>query len=237
MHRPPARAGCAALAGVALALLLAGCGGGAKAADHGPSKDTLACRGEWKDLGKQVQGNDQKTNPSALAARWNSVVATIDYYATGATDSDCGDTIREQRDAMTALTSFGEKLAPYDMELRLEQVRDDAEAYAAAPRPSPSPSPTPKGSTKKNKKKPKPPPLPPAPATIGAAMKAFATQAPLATEQQGPGWQQARVAELTDTAAVAKTVKDLAFLSTESAAYRACQVYLAKIRLALAAGD
>ena len=42
------------------------------------------------------------------------------------------------------MTAFGAKLAPYDMELRLEQVRDDAEAYAAAPRP-PATTPTPTG--------------------------------------------------------------------------------------------
>ena len=121
------------------------------------------------------------------------------------------------------------------MELQLEQVRDQAEAYAAGPRPPrPTPSPAPKGKKKQNKK-PKQLPLPPKPSSIADAVKKLVAQAPKATEQQGPGWQQARVVELSDKKAVAKTVKDLAFLSSESAAYRACRTALAEIRVALAA--
>ena len=41
--------------------------------------------------------------------------------------------------------------------------------------------------------------------------------------------------ELTDKAAVAKALKDLKFLSTESAGYRASMAALAQIKLALAA--
>ena len=100
-----------------------------------PARPRWRAATQWKDLGKQVRGNDEKTNPSALAPRWNSVVATIDYYASSAKASGCDKAVDRQKDAITALTAFGTKLAPYDMELRLEQVRDDAEAYAAAPRP------------------------------------------------------------------------------------------------------
>ncbi len=57
----------------------------------------------------------------------------------------------------------------------------------------------------------------------------------MATQQQGPGWEQASVVDLSDTAATAKTVKDLGFLSTESSAWRACKVALATIAAALAA--
>ncbi len=221
--------------GAALALLLAGCGSDSKSADDGPDEATQACRAEWKDLGKVSQGNDTRTNPSALAPRWNNVVATIDYYAGSAKKSDCGEAITKQKAAIGALTAFGAKLAPYDMELRLAQVRKDAEAYAAAPRPpATTPSPSPKSKKQKNQKKPKPIPAP-APSSIGDAVKTLTSQAPVATQQQGPGWEQARVVELSDAAAVAKTVKDLAFLSRESAAYRACTAALAKIRVALAA--
>ena len=216
-------------------LLLAGCGDDGKSTDDGPSKASLACRSEWKDLGKQVQGNDTKTNPSALATRWNNVVATIRYYDSSAKDSDCGDAIDKQKAAITALTSFGAKLAPYDMELRFEQVREAATAYAAGPRPpAATPSPTPKSKKQKNQKKPK---LirAPAPSSIGDAVKTLTSQAPAATQQQGPGWEQAGVVELSDAAAVGKTVKDLAFLSTESAAYRACAAAMAQIKVALAA--
>ena len=38
----------------------------------------------------------------------------------------------------------------------------------------------------------KPPPLPPSPSSIADALKTLTAQAPLATEQQGPGWEQAR---------------------------------------------
>jgi hypothetical protein len=224
-------------------LLLAGCGSTATKDDQ-PSKAVQACRGEWKDLGDQVRGNDSKTNPSALAARWNAVVATIDYYASSAKASGCDEAIAHQKEAITALEAFSTKLAPYDMPLRLEQVREDAETYAAGPRPSPSPSPSPTPShapkskkQKKPAKKQKGPPPPPAPSTIADAVRTLIAQSPRATEQQGPGWQQARVVELSDDAAVAKSVKDLAFLSTESPAYRACRAALAQIRLALAASD
>jgi hypothetical protein len=236
MHPPRARAARVLAAGAALVMLLAGCGSDPEPnKDTGPSEETLVCRGKWEDLGKQVQGNDQKTNPSALAERWNNVVATINYYSSAAKDSDCGEAIDRQEQAISALTAFGAKLAPYDMELRLEQVRDQAEAYATGPRPPrPTPSPAPKGK-KKNQEKPKKLPLPPKPSSIADAVKKLIAQAPKATEQQGPGWQQARVVELSDRKAVAKAIKDLRFLSSESAAYRASREALAQIRVALAA--
>ena len=217
-------------------VLLAGCGSSdPEPKDTGPNKATLACRDKWEDLSKQVRGNDEKTNPSALASRWNNVVATINYYASSAQESDCSGAIDRQKQAIAALTAFGRRLSPYDMELRLEEVRDRAMAYAEGPRPPrPTPSPAPKGK-KKQAKKPKRLPLPPKPSSIADAVKKLTAQAPKATEQQGPGWQQARVAELGDKEAVAKAVKDLRFLSAESPAYREARKALAEIRVALAA--
>ena len=231
--RPRALTG-RALIGVVLALVVAGCGDSDKD-DDGPSKAAVACRAQWKDLGEKVRGNDTKTNPSALAERWRTISATIEYYETSAKGSGCDDAIEQQEKAISALTAFGAKLAPYDMELRLEQVRDDAEAYAAAPRPSPSPTAKPGTKDKKKQKKAKKPPLPPAPSSISDAVKTLTAQAPVATEQQGPGWQQAHVVELSDSTAVAKAVKDLKFLSTESSGWRASMAALARIKLALAA--
>jgi hypothetical protein len=220
---------------VALVLLVGGCGSDEAKADA-PSKATTACRGQWKDLGQQVRGNDQKTNPSALAERWNTVVVTIDYYASSAKASGCDAAIDREKSAISALTTFGAKLAPYDMELRLAEIRDAAEKYAAGPTPSPSPTPSPKNKDKKKQKKPKAPPAPPTPAQVRAALTSCTTQAPLATQQQRPGWQQAQVIELTDAAAVTKAVKDLAFLSSESPAWRSCAASLALVKRALAAG-
>ena len=202
-----------------LALLLTtltGCGSTAeetKKADE-PSKDALSCREQWKGLEDDVEGRSSRTNPSALAPRWNSVAATVDHYATSATGADCGETLDAQEEAIDDLIAFASRLAPYDMEQRLELVRAGAEAYAAAPRPRASR---------------------PSPAGITKALNTLTTQAPLATQQQRPGWQQAHVTDLDAPKAIAKAVKDLAFLSTESAAYRACTAALAQIRTAFRA--
>ena len=211
---------------LALLLTLTGCGSPDEEAEADePSKATVACREKWKALEDKVGDRASKTEPSALAPRWNSIEATISYYANGAKASDCETAYAAQQKAMAALIAFGAKLRPYDMELRLKAVKAAAEKYAAGPRPQPSPAP-------KNKKQ-KPTPKAPKPASIGAAVKALNKQAPLATEQQGAGWQQARVVDLADKAAVAKAVKDLVFLSAESPAYKASKAALAEIRTAL----
>ena len=112
------------------------------------------------------------------------------------------------------------------MELRLTKVRSAAQTYASStPRPAPK--------AKKGKKQPE---QPPKPAAVKAALATLTKQAPVATKEQGPAWQQASVIELTNKAAVAKALKDLKFLSTESAGYRASMAALAQIKLALAAG-
>ncbi len=58
--------------GLVLGVLLvtAGCGSddSEKKADE-PSKAALDCRDEWKDLKADVDGEESKTNPSALAPR------------------------------------------------------------------------------------------------------------------------------------------------------------------------
>ena len=218
---------------IALLLVVAGCGSddSEKKADE-PSKAALDCRESWKDLEADVDGKDTPTYPSALAPRWNGIVATVDYYAAGATADDCGKTIEEQEKAIAALTAFGAKLRPFDMEYRLAAIKEDAEAYAAGPRPpAPKPSPAKKG------KKPKKPPRPPKPADIKAALATLTKQAPLATKQQEPAWQQARAGDLNDTAVVKKALKDMAFLSKESKAYRAASAALAEIRPALKATE
>lgn len=219
---------------LALLLPLTGCGSTdgdeADGADE-PSKAALSCREQWGDLEAEVDGRNSMTNPSALAPRWTTIAATVDYYATSARASDCGESLEAQERAMDDLSAFGTELAPYDMELRLDLVQEDAEEYAASPTP-PAPEPSPK-KKKKGKNKQKRTPAPPTPAAVARALKTLTAQAPVATQEQGPGWQQAAVAELADTAAVAKTIKDLAFLSSESPAYRACSLALTQIDKAL----
>ena len=218
---------------VGMVLVAAGCGSddSEKKADE-PSKAALDCRESWKDLEADVDGRDSLTYPSALAPRWNGVVATVDYYAAGATADDCGETIDDQKKSMAKLTAFGARLMPFDMEFRLKGVKDEAEAYAESPRP-PAPEPSPAKKGKKAKKEPRPP----KPADIKAALATLTKQAPLATEQQTPAWQQARAVDLDDAAAVKKAVKDLAFISRESRAYRAASAALAEIRPALKAAE
>ncbi len=215
-----------------LLLAVAGCGSNGDRAQSGdrPDEATTSCRQEWKELAKKVQGRDKQTNPSALAARWNTVSATIDYYATSASEKDCGKTLASQQKAMEALRSFGARLARYDMELRLDQVRSEAEKYAAGPRP-----PAPKASKASKGKKKQRPPRAPRPADVAAALKTLTRQAPVSARQQQAGWEQALVAELGDAAAVKKTVKDLSFLSNQSRAYRICVTELALVRKALSA--
>ncbi len=210
-------------------LVVSGCGSdsGEEKSDE-PSKAALDCRDEWKDLKGEIKGRDSLTYPSALAPKWNGILAATDHYAAAATADDCGKTISNEKKTIAALTAFGAKLRPYDMEYRLQAVKEDAEAYASGPRPpAPKPSPAKKG------KKAKKPPRPPKPSDIKAALATLTKQAPLATEQQTPAWQQARAGDVTDTAAVKKAVKDLAFLSSESKAYRTASAALAEIRPAL----
>lgn len=222
---------------LALSLAAGGCGGSSDAgsAEKEPSKATTACRERWSDLADDVNGREKKTNPSALAQRWSSIAATISHYATAGTESDCDGTLTDVEQAMTDLTGFGGKLAAYDMELRLQQVKAGAEEYAASPRPdTPAPSAAPKTKGKKAKK-PRPAPLPPKPAAVAKALGTLTRQAPLATKQQEAGWQQARAVELSDAKAVAKAERDLEFLSTQSPAYRASTAALTRIRAALKA--
>jgi hypothetical protein len=218
---------------VALALVfgLAGCGSEEPAkADDEPSQAALDCRKQWSTLDGEIADKDERTNPSALPERWGSISAAVEHYQAAAEESDCGKTLDGEKATVAALTALSSKLAPFDMELRLLQVRDEAARYAKGPRP-----PAPKASSGKKGKQQKRAPRPPKPAEVAAALKTLTRQAPLATEQQGPGWQQARAVELTDKSAVKKTVKDLAFLSRESKAYRASSNALGTIRQALAA--
>jgi len=212
-----------------LLLVLTACGGDDEPrGDEKPSAKATECREQWRDLADEVEGRDTATTPSTLPARWNSIAAATDYYARSATEDDCGDTLTAQEEAITALESYNTKLARFDLELELADVREDAEEYADSPAPSPSPAP--KG--KKDRKKPRPK-APPSPAAVEKALATLTTQAPLATEQQDAGWQQAAVIDLADKVAVAKSLKDLVVISGESPAYRSGKAALVVIKKGL----
>ncbi len=216
--------------GLVLSTGLAGCGESSDDGASEPDAATVRCRQQWHDLGEEVAGHESLQQPSSLASRWRNVSATLDYYAVSAKSADCGDTLARQRGAIRALEYLSARLQPYDMELQLGVVQEPAQTYAAGPRP-PGPSASPGPATKGKKgKQADPEPRPPKPADVAAALRTLTEQAPLATEQQRPGWQQATVVELSDEAAVKKTVKDLKFLSAESKAFAAAAKALKTIR-------
>jgi hypothetical protein len=221
MRPRPAVVACVA---AVAALSLAGCGSAEEPPVAEPTpvaKDVAECREQWRDLGETVADRVEGESPSALASRWTSLVATIDYYATSAKESDCDDRLAEQRTSITALESFAASLRRWDLEHQLAVVESDARTYATSPRP--------KAPKRKNAER------PPRPAAVLTALRLLARQAPRASEQQRPGWQQAAATDLSDRAAVAKARKDLAFLSEESPAYRQGAAALRVIRSALQA--
>jgi hypothetical protein len=226
----------AALAAVLGLAMLSGCGDDAGKKQDQPSKAALACRAKWQQLGEDIKPQVDLTQPSALPRRWNTVAATVDYYRTTATKADCGDRLDEQQQAIASLKTFSARLTGFDMEAQLALVKQDAQAYAAGPWPAaPTPSPTPTKQKKKRHKLQPKPVRPPKPALVSQALATLTTQAPIATQQQGPGWEQASVVDLDDTEATAKAVKDLQFLSTQSSGWQSSQAALLLIRTALAA--
>lgn len=209
--------------GASLALSGAGC---AQQAQRDPaakassqvSSAEKACRAEWKSFGKTLDGRDEVTEPSGLASRWNSVIATVDYYATSAKASACGDQLQAQKASADALTSYAGTLQRWDMQHQLAVVKPKAEAYAARPAP---------------KKKPRGKQAKPEPKQVRQALGTLTTAAPKATAEMEPGWQEATTAEIGDKAAVKKVTDDLSFLSTDSPSYAQCERALAVIHKAV----
>ncbi len=199
--------------------LLSGCGiaGGSADGRAAPASAAAAkCRDQWSSLGDQLSKRAAATTPSALPARHNTLVATVDYYAKTGTAKDCGSALDKVRRSITAETALSRKVAAYDLELALAQVRSRATAYAAG-RSTPA-----KAAAKK-----------PKPAQVRAALSTLTTQAPLATAQQQSGWQQVEMLSLDDSQALAKSMQDLAFVSSQSPAYRSGRHALATIRAAI----
>lgn len=197
--------------------LLSGCGiaGGSDDRQAAPPSAAAAkCRDQWSALGDQLAKRAAAATPSALPARQNTLVATVDYYAKTGTAKDCGSALDKVRRSITAETALSRKVAAYDLELALAQVRSRATAYAST-RPG------------------KPAAEKPEPAQVRVALRTLTTQAPLATAQQQSGWQQVETLSLDDPRALAKSLKDLAFLSSQSPAFVSGRQALATIRAAI----
>lgn len=183
------------------------------------SAATQRCRDDWSALGKSVRTKAALTEPSALPQRWNSVVATSEYYATSASAKTCQRTLTEQRDEIALLADFSTRLQKFDMVHQLARVRDVATSYADSKPPA---------EKKTNKKNKKPKNTLPAP-QVAQALTTLQQSAPVARSEMDPGWQEADSADLSDPRAVKQVLDDLQFLSTDSPAFVRCQQALAVI--------
>lgn len=180
------------------------------------------CRAQWRDVGNSVMGMDEDPNPSALADRWNSVIATVDYYQTSAGAKDCQATIETQLKAVTSLRQFSDKLRPYDMTYQLSQVQAAVDLYLHEPLPAAV-----RGENGKRVP-------PPSKAAVSTAMRTLTENAAAANTELEPGWGQTSSVDLTDVAGLTRTMKDLDFLAQDSPHWRRCeqalQVLVAAIR-------
>jgi hypothetical protein len=211
-----------ALAAV-LAVALAACGSGAASgADAKAERALEECHAQWKDVGETVVGMDQDPNPSALADRWTSVIATVEYYRTTDEATGCQDRIATQIKAISALRQFSEKLRPYDMTYQLSQVRPAIDLYLNDPLPDPV-----RGDNGKAVR-------PPSKSAVSAAMQTLTDDAAAANSELEPGWTQISSVDLEDVTALTKAVQDLDFLAQDSPRWRRCeealQVLVAAVR-------
>lgn len=225
MPRPPKwlRAGVVAVLVASSAAALVACGASpASNASASATHRLEACRAQWKDVGDSVLGMDQDTNPSALADRWTSVIATVAYYQSSGPAKDCQARVDSQIKAVTALRQFSQQLRPYDMTYQLGQVQAAIDLYLHDPLPAPVRD----GSGRKVK--------PPTKDAVTAAIKTLTDNAAQANAELQPGWQETSSVDLTDVSALTKTMQDLDFLAQDSPHWRACeqalQVLVAAIR-------
>jgi hypothetical protein len=216
--RTPVRAAVA----TALVVAMAGCGSDSDGGDATKAERALEeCHAQWRDVGETVVGMDQDPNPSALADRWTSVVATVEYYKTADRIEDCQATIETQLDAVTALRQFSEKLRPYDMTYQLSQVRAAIDLYVNDPLPAPA--------RNENHKLVRPP----SKEDVSAAMQTLSENAAQANVELEPGWEQTKSVDLTDVTALTKTMQDLDFLAQDSPHWRDCEAALQVLVLAI----
>ena len=213
-----------------LGCALGACGQGSRsdaeaAAEAKATRALKLCRAQWHDVGDSVTGMDQDPNPSALASRWTSVIATVQYYETAPSAKSCQTAVETQLKAITALRDFADKLRPYDMTYPLEQVRASIDLYLSDPLPAPV-----RGQDGKRVQ-------PPAKSAVAAAMKTLTDNAAEANAELQPGWEQTTSVDLSDDAALTKVMKDLDFLAQDSPHWRQCETALQVLVAATRAQD
>ena len=204
----------AAAAALFLAPLASGCSNDdspAKAATKTVSVDLKECRDQWHDVAESVLGLDQDTDPSSLASRWTTVIATVDYYESSTTATDCQARVEAQVNAISALRQFSERLRPYDMTYQLQQVSATVDLYLHDPVPRPV-----KGANGKTVK-------PPTHEQVQAAMTTLTNQAAAANAELQPAWEHLASVSIDDEAAVTSALDDLDALAQAGARWTACQ--------------
>ncbi|HEX4190321.1 MAG TPA: hypothetical protein VHZ06_04940 [Marmoricola sp.] len=213
----------AALLGAVLVLSVvsAGCGAQTKAAPAPTGQTLKQCHDQWHDVARDVAGLDQDADPSALATRWTSVIATIDYYRASTSAKGCGDDIMTEVDAISALRQFSARLRPYDMAYQLTTITPSVDLYLQQPLPAPT-------RNAKGKRV-----APPTKAAVGAALAVLTSKSAAANADLQPGWEQMASVELSDTQAVGSAVQDLQFLTQDSASWQACETALKLLVLAV----
>lgn len=211
--------GCASLAlGVVTAC---GDSGQAPSEAHPPDAAAAAvgCRERWQQVAGSLAGRDQQVNPSDLAERWTSVLATAQYYATSATAGDCGATLRAAQDTIGRIQDWSAKLRRYDVPSRFGALAPVATDYLLAPLPSPRRD---HGTVER----------PPTKAQVRRALTTLQDSATLATTDMQAGWDEADAVDLTDQAAVRRTLADLDFLAGDSTPFQQCAGALAVLERA-----
>ena len=198
-----------------VAPLVAGCDGGSstpkKQSNRSGPTSVRECRDQWHDVAESVLGLDQDPDPSSLASRWTTVIATVDYYENTATAKDCQATVESQVRAITALRQFSDRLRPYDMSYQLEQVAATVDLYLHDPLP-----PAVRGAHHKLVK-------PPTHEQVQAAMTTLTTEAAAANAELQPAWEHLASVSIDDDAAVAAALDDLDSLARAGTHWTACQ--------------
>lgn len=208
-----------------LGLALSGCGStGSGSKDSAAQGGVQKCREQWSSLAKVVEGRDEATAPSALPERWNTVLATIGYYAASASAKDCGDALDRQQASIVQLQDFGASLHSWDMPWQQQSVADRVKEYLATPLPRQA---TPRKGAKA--------PRAPSQAKVGSAFLTLTKEAPASVTELAPGWRQVDQVEISDKAAVARARADLGVLARQGPHFQACRRALALIQRAIEA--
>lgn len=199
---------------VAIGLGAVSCGGRADGSGTRGARDLERCHAQWRDVGDSLIGMDQDPNPSALADRWNNVIATVSYYEHVDNAKDCQSRVDTQVKAVTALRQLGEKLRPYDMSYQLAQIKAAIDLYLSDPLPKPARDQSGR------------PVQPPSKAAVSSAMRTLTDNAEQANAELQPGWQQIDTVDLTDDSVLTTAMQDLDFLAQDSPHWRACEAAL-----------